>query len=243
MILELPPGSSPLLCGVAALALAAHITGGAVAIGSGGVALVAKKGSWLHRRAGNWFFGSMAVMALVGATVSCFMPTKSNIMGGLFAFYLVATSWLTVRRVPGQRFLEWSLFGVGLGTALLGLHFGWVGQHSPDGLIDNVPFPMPYLFALICLGAIGGDGVRMLRGAQGATGRIVRHLWRMCLALLMAASSFFIGQQQVMPVFLQGSPLLALPELFVLAPMLYWLTRSAWRAHRRLPLWASAPLK
>ena len=34
------------------------------------------------------------------------------------------------------------------------------------------------------------------------------HLWRMCLGLFIATGSFFIGQQDDMPAFIQGSPIL-----------------------------------
>jgi hypothetical protein len=47
----------------------------------------------------------------------------------------------------------------------------------------------------------------------------------MCAALAIAALSFFIGQQRVMPSFMQGSPLLAIPPLATLATMLFWLLR------------------
>jgi len=50
-------------------------------------------------------------------------------------------------------------------------------------------------------------------------------LWRMCLGLFIAASSFFIGQQQVMPVATQGSPLLFIPAFAPLALLIFWLFR------------------
>jgi len=47
----------------------------------------------------------------------------------------------------------------------------------------------------------------------------------MCFALFIAAGSFFLGQQQVFPVSVRGSPLLLVPVLAVLALMLFWLCR------------------
>jgi hypothetical protein len=62
------------------------------------------------------------------------------------------------------------------------------------------------------------------RGITGAP-RIARHLWRMCLALFVAVGSFFLGQQRVMPEYMQGSPWLSVPPLAVLATMLFWLLK------------------
>lgn len=47
----------------------------------------------------------------------------------------------------------------------------------------------------------------------------------MCVALLIAAFSFFLGQPQVFPRFLRGSALLLVPELAIVAAMIFWLIR------------------
>ena len=62
------------------------------------------------------------------------------------------------------------------------------------------------------------------RGVFGVQ-RITRHIWRMCVALLIAAFSFFLGQQQVFPASVRGSPLLLVPEIAVLGVMVFWLVR------------------
>lgn len=73
-MLEVSADSSWLSRGSAALVLGLHITAGIVGIVSGAAALAFRKGSPLHRRAGNWFFVSMLVMSLIGATASPFLP-------------------------------------------------------------------------------------------------------------------------------------------------------------------------
>jgi hypothetical protein len=65
----------------------------------------------------------------------------------------------------------------------------------------------------------------ILRGGVSGVQRIARHAWRMCAALLIAAFSFFLGQQKVMPELIQGSPLLFVPPLAVLTAMIFWLLR------------------
>ena len=65
----------------------------------------------------------------------------------------------------------------------------------------------------------------LLRGRVERHQRIARHLWRMCAALLIAAFSFFLGQQKVMPEAIQGSPWLFVPPLATFAAMLFWIFR------------------
>jgi peptidoglycan/LPS O-acetylase OafA/YrhL len=64
----------------------------------------------------------------------------------------------------------------------------------------------------------------MLGRIQGAR-RIPRHLWRMCFALWIAATSFLLGQAEEFPTQLRIYPLLAVPMLLVFMLMLYWLVR------------------
>jgi hypothetical protein len=47
----------------------------------------------------------------------------------------------------------------------------------------------------------------------------------MCFALFIAAGSFFLGQQQVFPASVRGSPFLFVPVVAVLAVMIFWLAR------------------
>ena len=66
-----------------------------------------------------------------------------------------------------------------------------------------------------------------IAGAQ----RIVRHLWRMCFAMLIATGSFFAGQMQVFPELVRkssllGVPVLMIPVLLVIVTTLYWLVRT-----------------
>jgi hypothetical protein len=68
--------------------------------------------------------------------------------------------------------------------------------------------------------------VRVIR-AGGLSGRprLVRHLWRMCFALFIAAGSFFIGQAHTFPEAVRNPALLALPVLLPLLAMPYWIWR------------------
>ncbi|HET7105452.1 MAG TPA: hypothetical protein VFI38_01500 [Candidatus Acidoferrum sp.] len=204
-----------------------HICGAAVGLVSGTAALIFRKGFRRHRAAGNIFFVSMLVMSASGAGIAAFIkPNMGNVFGGVVTFYLVATGWLTVLRKEGETgIVEYGLLLLALATGGGGLLFGWEAAHSATGLKEGYP-PWPYLiFGCLSMWAAALD-VRMLvrRGLSGAP-RIRRHLWRMCVAFLIAAFSFFLGKQQHFPVAIRGSQILNLPMLAILIVMIYWLVR------------------
>jgi len=75
----------------------------------------------------------------------------------------------------------------------------------------------------------------ILRGGLSRSARIARHLWRMSAALTIASGSFFLGQQRIMPAFMQGSPWLFVPAIAPLLLMVFWLIRV------RLTPWFKSP--
>jgi hypothetical protein len=52
-----------------------------------------------------------------------------------------------------------------------------------------------------------------------------RHLWRICFAFFIATGSFFLGQQDVLPQAVRGSPILFVLAFAPFALMLFWLAR------------------
>ena len=209
------------------LLLFLHICGAITGLLSGTVALVFRKGFRWHRAAGNVFFVSMLIMSASGAGIAAFIkPNMGNVFGGVVTFYLVATGWLTVLRGEGETgIIEYGLLLLALAAGSGGLLFGWEAAHSATGLKEGYP-PGPYLvFGCLSMWAAALD-VRMLvhRGLSGAP-RIRRHLWRMCVAFLIAAFSFFLGKQQHFPVAIRGGQILNLPMILILVVMIYWLVR------------------
>lgn len=242
MIIHLSPDAPFLLRAAAASALVLHISGGVVGLISGTVALASRKGARLHRVSGDVFFVSMLIAYGMGAATAPFLGQWSNVFGGLFSAYLVATSWATVMRPAGRigRF-ETGVVLVPLSAMAATLWFGWVGAHSPRGLIQGVPFQAALVISALAGFAAGLDLRVIWRGGVSGADRIARHLWRMCTGLLFAAASFFIGQPQVFPPPLRGSPILFLPVLAIIAAMIFWLVRVRFTGAFRGPAFARAP--
>jgi hypothetical protein len=110
---------------------------------------------------------------------------------------------------------------------------------DPHSLITkNSPPQTLLVFGSISLICAALD-LRLIHAGQivGAQ-RIVRHLWRMCFAMLIATGSFFTGQTQAFPAIVRkttvlGLPILVIPVLLVLVITLYWLTKMLFRRKQR----------
>ncbi len=204
-----------------------HISAGTLAVLFGAVALLSRKGARVHRLAGNVFFVSMLIMSACGAYVAFVMPWMISVLVGVFAFYLVATSWVTIkrkdRRIGG---FEYGALAIAVALGITGAVTGLEALNSDTGLKDGLP-AFPYLFfgGLALLAAAGDLRVILRRGIAGRQ-RIARHLWRMCFAYFIAAGSLFTGPgAAAFPEAIRQTGVLEAPEPIIIVLMLFWLGR------------------
>jgi len=127
------------------------------------------------------------------------------------------------------------LFALAIGATELVLGFQGIAD---GGRRFGMPVFPYFLFGIAGTFGAAGDLRWMRSGAPRGVPRIVRHLWRMSLALFIAAMSFFVGQSDEFPKEWRIMPLLVLPGLAVLVTMLWWL----WRV-RRKRAFRTAPLR
>jgi hypothetical protein len=220
-----------------ALTLAAyglHICGGTVGLVSGTIAAFARKGSPLHRVAGNVFFVAMLVMAAFAVILAAVIPGQIfNLFGGTFALYLIVTAWMAARRRDGT---------VGLGEKIamvlvlcLSLPFALLSFQLAIGATpffhSAISFEGPvliavYVFTFMTLIAAAMDVKVVLAGGISGAPRIARHLWRMCLALLMATGSAFTnGLPRLLPGPMHVTTIYFLPQLVPLGLLIFWMIR------------------
>ena len=223
--------------------LPVHISAGGAAILLGATALIARKGAWLHRRAGLLFVSAMVAMGMSGSVLALLRSwTDTNTLGGFMSAYFVVTALTTVRPATAwTRRLDRGALLVALGLVSVDIALGITALRSPHGTMNGVPFFMLFFLATITLLAAAGDVRVMWSGALAGGARLARHLWRMCFALFIAAASFFSIRARVariLPAPLTTGPMRALPILLIFAAMFYWL----WRVRRRtvLPVRARA---
>ena len=213
-----------------------HVAAGMITLVSGTIAVAARKGGPLHARAGTGFFGSMLVL---GVTASILEPLRSppgSPVGGIMVCYFVATSWVAARRRDGTTGkFEIIACAAALIMAVL---MAWGGITG----VATTPVGAGPVFVLagLCLIAGLGDLNAILRAKLTPVQRISRHLWRMCFAFFIATGSFFLGQQQVLPQAVRGSPILFVLAFAPFAVMAFWLVRLRFaKAIARLNLRAS----
>ena len=221
--------------------LALHIVAGTLGMLSGFVAVFLRKGSRQHGLAGNVFVLSMLCLSASGTSLAVMKSQPGNILGGTLTFYLVATAWMTARRTdeePG--ILDWGALLVVLAVGACQLTFGLEAANSQTGLKYGYP-PWPYFFmGSVALLAATGDVRMLVRHGISGTPRIARHLWRMCFALFIAASSIFLARQQIFPALLRKTGVLVLLSFLPLILMIFWLVRvrftNAYKRNRRGPV-------
>jgi hypothetical protein len=216
------------------LAFVLHIGGGTLGLVSGTVAAFARKGGRLHRAAGNVFFVSMLVMATLAIYLAIVMPGQIvNVFIGTFAFYLVATAWMTVRRKEGT--IGYSERIALLVAVILCAPFAILSFQLATGMApffkSAVPFEGPVLVAIysftsvLAIAAIADAKVVLAGGISGAP-RIARHLWRMCLGLTLAAGSAFTnGLPRLLPGPMHVPPAFFVPQFLPVGLLIFWMIR------------------
>ena len=214
-----------------------HIACGMVAVGAGTVAVASRKGGASHGTAGTWF---VAAMLGLGVTASILEPFRllnpGSPLVGIFVCYFVLTSWVTARSRDGKT----GKFELVVGLVALGFAAAtaWGGFNQSSTPVGAGP-----VYIAAGLSAVAGlsDIRAFLRGTLTPVQRISRHLWRMCFAFFIATGSFFLGQQDILPAAVRGSPILFLLGFAPLAVMLFWLVRARFaKALRKLTLRAPA---
>jgi uncharacterized membrane protein len=174
--------------------LPVHIAGGIVGLLSGTAALIFHKGGRWHVLAGKVFVASMLIMSAFAVYLAVLKHQPGNIGGGILTFYLILTAWLTARRRDGQTGVyDWALLLIPLGLGALTWMGGLQKMRSPAPPEDGVPAGMNFFMGTVMLLAAAGDLRMLLGGGVAGAKRVVRHLWRMCFGLFIAAGSFFLG--------------------------------------------------
>ena len=221
--------------GLPLLALAFHVATGVVALTAGSIAIGARKGGTLHRRAGLVFVVSMIAMGFAAVGIS-FYEGKESVTGGALTAYLVFTAWTTLRPLPrARRQIETLLMVFAFTMAALGYVHGYNALSRPGNRIEGIPAGMVFFMTTIILLAAIGDA-RMIRagGIQGSR-RLARHLWRMCYGLFIATGSFVaqLVRMSFMPEWTRSVPVILVLAAGPLVVLSYWMWRVRLRQNLR----------
>jgi uncharacterized membrane protein len=215
------------------LLLALHIALGTVALGAGGVAMVAAKGGRAHRLAGRVFVPSLAVALATALALSVLHPNAFLFVIALFSGYLLLTGWRAakvVRHGTGtvDRLAAWAMLLIGAGMLGAGAATaaGAAGDVAAGGAGHR-----PWV--LIVFGAIGagfalGDLRRAARGGVRGAPRIVQHLGRIGGAFVATVTAVAVVNLETVPDLVAW-----LGPTVLLSPVLAWFAMRTLRGARR----------
>ncbi|HEX5056598.1 MAG TPA: hypothetical protein VFX02_08880 [Gammaproteobacteria bacterium] len=211
-----------------------HIAAGAIVLLSGAAAMIFRKGSGRHRTSGNVFFVFMLLTSASATCLALLHPMRLAVLNGILAFYLVVTAWLTVRRNPGATgLLEKGGLLAALALAAGFFLSGMEAAHSETGLKDGFT-ALPYcIFGTVALLCAALDLRLILQGGVAGAQRLARHLWRMCFAMWMATTTFFLGQEKIFPEWVRETGIFYAPVILVIVFTAYWLIRVLFADNRR----------
>lgn len=208
----------------------AHAGLGVVALLFGTVALAARKGHATHIRAGRLFLVFMALVSVLGAGLGLLNAQTQYITfhAGLLALTLIASGWLAARGHEDRAGAAvWMVGLVNLANAVALVALGMQAQTTEGGMLLGFPAEDYFFLAGMAGVAAAGDASLAFRKEISERHRIARHLWRMCVGFFIAAGSAFTGPGAgAFPEELRDAGVLVLPELIILALMLFWLART-----------------
>jgi hypothetical protein len=183
----------------------------------------------------------MLIMAASADYLAVVRPGQlPNLLIGTFTLYLLTTAWLTVRRPEGQTGLpERIAFGVILlllapfPVLSLQLAFGFTPYLKSAVPLQGPVLAAIFIFTIVTATATTFDAKVLLAGGISGRARLLRHLWRMCLALTLAAGSALTnGFPRLLPPSVHVPLwLLFVPQLLVLGALAFWVIRvrfTAW---------------
>jgi hypothetical protein len=200
-----------------------HAAAGAIGIITGIIALATLKGGRTHIVAGRVFVASIVTTAVSATWLAVKSEEFGFIGAGVLVVYFMLTAWMTVKRRENETgWFEIGAFLVAATGAGL-MFFAWLEARQSPELFNGLPILIFAIVAALC--ALGDLSVVLRRGIAGKQ-RIMRHLWRMHLGFFAAVGSFFPGQLEMFPAWIQNIRpfiLLFIPPFSVAGIMLVWM--------------------
>lgn len=212
---------------------AIHTPAGTIVLVTAVLAMFAKKGSALHRKAGSCFTVSMMVMLVSGIAAAYLKNSIGDMMLGAIVMYTVFTAWLTVHHKKNETgLLEITalIWVVGFAITAFAISMGWREEVAPFAYLSWGGLAI--LFAL-------GDIRNLYHLGLSGTQRIIRHVSRIGFSLVWATLAFTDKIVKMMGAnvkSMQGEQLLlivGIPTMLILITILYWITKILFFSNER----------
>ncbi|NWG91891.1 MAG: hypothetical protein HXY21_05215 [Parvularculaceae bacterium] len=204
--------------------LLVHIAAGTLSVAAGAMALAFQKGETAHRAAGCVFVAAMPTMAVSAAIVG--RDDFANTIAAVLTIYAVATGWTAARRKEKTASaFEIAAAAVAAACATGGYVSAYlISSGAKAAANPYIVVAQLILSTVLALAALGDLSV-FIRGGIAGRQRIARHLWRMCLGLVIAVGSFAAQGAQALPQWIPGGQLILFALAVVVTTMAFWLVR------------------
>ena len=183
-----------------------HIVSGFLALGCGAIAIVAKKGKWMHVRSGRIYFWSMMWVAITAIYLSVANTIPFLFLIAIFSFYLTWTGYRSVywKNKCLPLVIQWfdttlshitALFGVGMITlAILSLF---------DIHLDETISSLNIVLLVFGIGTslFAGEDLLLFYRKKGSSNFLwmYTHIGRMLGAYIATVTAFLVVNAEFFP--------------------------------------------
>ena len=202
-----------------------HLVAGVLAVVGGSASMLLPKGRALHKLAGKVFFYTMLGLCFSGVYLTFVRSLQFTFFLAIFSLYLLLTGWYAMARKGSNVTLFdkagfYAINAIGISTLITSI-LGWfLNWHYPP----SEPSYPSYLILVAFSALLAYRDYQLIIAKTPVRSKLlVRHLWRMHFALLIAITIFFGGNSNILPEAFRTDLILMLPMLTVLLFMLGWL--------------------
>lgn len=206
--------------------LALHIIAGTIALASGTIAFVARKGKGWHTRAGSFFYYAMLFTGFSALTLSILKFNPFLFIVGLFSLYLTITGYRSLhtlpRPSPASIRTDWLIWALSLLGTITFLVFNLL--QGPGDLA-----PVLYVFCFILLGMLWKDYQNFSKPKWKYQDLLKRHISRMGGAYIATLTAFIVTNVQMEPAYLPW----LLPTALITPVLIYFQYQYSQKGSRR----------
>ncbi len=203
-----------------------HIVTATIGLLAGAIALFSKKGTTLHKNSGKLFTAGMIMIGTAGSALAYMVNRPETLIIGITMLYLVGTGIAVIMRKENETGLfEISALTLVVSLAVIAAFFGYTVSNINSQSTGAVPAGFYYIQTGLLIFCSALDLRVIIRGGVSGAQRIARHVWRMCLAFLIAVTSIFLGNTQIFPEDIRSTNILFAPSIIVIVLMIYWMLR------------------
>ena len=200
-----------------------HIIAGSIALTTGTINIIRKKGDKPHRRIGKFFFYGMIINAVAGFVLSILHQNLFLLIIAVFSFYMTMSGqrFLSLKRIyNGQKpkIIDWML------TTTMGVFAVFFLIYGFYLLLNDIDFGMIVLiFGLISILMIKSD-IKIYRGnIKHQNYWLSIHIQRMTGAYIAALTAFLVVNNIYLPAIVAWF----LPTVILTPLIIYWSNKFA----------------